>query len=168
MGRAWERRDEVGLVRRVCSFDLVRILPLPRPPRPSHPPQHLAYPAMSSTRLVGHPSLPAPVVHAGFSAHQSKSHVLAGVQDAYWSDDDAVSHSQTLVRSVRNHLGSPDHRRMMPNVPFVSRRWIFQTSISSHVSAVTRHESLRNLYETCVVTSSPDLPLLLASYQAEP
>ncbi|KAG8217254.1 hypothetical protein J3R82DRAFT_5345 [Butyriboletus roseoflavus] len=44
---------------------------------------------MSSTRPHGHPSLPAPVVHAGFSAHQSKSHVLAGVQDAYWSDDDA-------------------------------------------------------------------------------
>ncbi|KAF9244240.1 hypothetical protein BU15DRAFT_86156 [Melanogaster broomeanus] len=44
---------------------------------------------MSSTRFHGHPSLPAPVVHAGFSAHQSKSHVLAGVQDAYWSDDDA-------------------------------------------------------------------------------
>ncbi|KAH0830320.1 hypothetical protein J3R83DRAFT_1690 [Lanmaoa asiatica] len=43
---------------------------------------------MASTRLHGHPSLPAPVVHAGFSAHQSKSHVLAGVQDAYWSDDD--------------------------------------------------------------------------------
>ncbi|KAG1748888.1 uncharacterized protein EDB91DRAFT_1111233 [Suillus paluster] len=44
---------------------------------------------MSTTRLHHHPSLPAPVVHAGFSAHQSKSHVLAGVQDAYWSDDDA-------------------------------------------------------------------------------
>lgn len=38
-----------------------------------------------------HASLPAPVVHAGFSVSQSKSHVLAGVQDAYWSDDDAVS-----------------------------------------------------------------------------
>ncbi|OJA21540.1 hypothetical protein AZE42_01811 [Rhizopogon vesiculosus] len=44
---------------------------------------------MSTARLHHHPSLPAPVVHAGFSAHQSKSHVLAGVQDAYWSDDDA-------------------------------------------------------------------------------
>lgn len=44
---------------------------------------------MSSTRL--HHSLPAPVVHAGFSVPQSKSHVLAGVQDAYWSDDEAVS-----------------------------------------------------------------------------
>ncbi|KAG6332416.1 hypothetical protein ID866_6676 [Astraeus odoratus] len=44
---------------------------------------------MSAVKLHGHPSLPAPAVHAGFSAHQSKSHVLAGVQDAYWSDDDA-------------------------------------------------------------------------------
>ncbi|KAF8797910.1 hypothetical protein BYT27DRAFT_7124516 [Phlegmacium glaucopus] len=43
---------------------------------------------MSSTRLQPHHSLPAPVVHATFSA-QSKSHVLAGVQDAYWSDDEA-------------------------------------------------------------------------------
>ncbi|KAF8894490.1 hypothetical protein BD779DRAFT_841963 [Infundibulicybe gibba] len=42
---------------------------------------------MSSTRL--HHSLPAPVVHAGFSVSQSKSHVLAGVQDAYWSDEEA-------------------------------------------------------------------------------
>jgi hypothetical protein len=46
---------------------------------------------MSASRL--HPSLPAPVVHAGFSVSQSKSHVLAGVQDAYWSDDEAVSFS---------------------------------------------------------------------------
>ncbi|KAF9265773.1 hypothetical protein L218DRAFT_923105 [Marasmius fiardii PR-910] len=42
---------------------------------------------MSTTRI--HHALPAPVVHAGFSVHQSKSHVLAGVQDAYWSDDEA-------------------------------------------------------------------------------
>jgi hypothetical protein len=119
---------------------------------------------MSSTRLLGHPSLPAPVVHAGFSAHQSKSHVLAGVQDAYWSDDDAVSHSQTPVRTARNHLSPPDHHRMMPNVPFVSKRWIFQTSILSHVSVDTRYDSFRHLYETRVVTSPPDLPLLLASH----
>ncbi|KAF9532302.1 hypothetical protein CPB83DRAFT_847618 [Crepidotus variabilis] len=42
---------------------------------------------MPSTRL--HHSLPAPVVHAGFTVSQSKSHVLAGLQDAYWSDDEA-------------------------------------------------------------------------------
>lgn len=47
-------------------------------------------PTMSSTRLHPHHSLPAPVVHAAFSVSQSKSHVLAGVQDAYWSDDEAV------------------------------------------------------------------------------
>ncbi|KAF5386828.1 hypothetical protein D9615_001626 [Tricholomella constricta] len=44
---------------------------------------------MATTRLHLHHSLPAPVVHAGFSVSQSKSHVLAGVQDAYWSDDEA-------------------------------------------------------------------------------
>ncbi|KAL4261880.1 Transcriptional repressor general negative regulator of transcription subunit 4 [Pleurotus pulmonarius] len=44
---------------------------------------------MTAPRLqLTHP-LPAPVVHVGFSIPQSKSHVLAGVQDAYWSDDDA-------------------------------------------------------------------------------
>ncbi|KAF5372996.1 hypothetical protein D9758_001595 [Tetrapyrgos nigripes] len=42
---------------------------------------------MTTTRL--HHALPAPVVHAGFSVPQSKNHVLAGVQDAYWSDDEA-------------------------------------------------------------------------------
>ncbi|KAG6854593.1 hypothetical protein C0991_004195 [Blastosporella zonata] len=44
---------------------------------------------MATSRLHSHHSLPAPVVHAGFSVSQSKSHVLAGVQDAYWSDDEA-------------------------------------------------------------------------------
>lgn len=39
-----------------------------------------------------HPSLPAPVIHSShLPTSQSKSHVLAGVQDAYWSDDEAVS-----------------------------------------------------------------------------
>ncbi|KIM72688.1 hypothetical protein PILCRDRAFT_15887 [Piloderma croceum F 1598] len=42
-----------------------------------------------TTRLHSHSSLPVPVVHAGFSVSQSKSHVLTGVQDAYWSDDEA-------------------------------------------------------------------------------
>ncbi|KAI0303535.1 hypothetical protein B0F90DRAFT_1667392 [Multifurca ochricompacta] len=40
---------------------------------------------MSSIKL--HPSLPAPVVHAGVSL-QAKSSVLTGVQDAYWSDEE--------------------------------------------------------------------------------
>ncbi|KLO10642.1 hypothetical protein SCHPADRAFT_832227 [Schizopora paradoxa] len=43
---------------------------------------------MSSSKL--HPSLPAPVVHHSYlSTSNSKSSVLAGVQDAYWSDDEA-------------------------------------------------------------------------------
>ncbi|KAG6850600.1 hypothetical protein H0H93_011268 [Arthromyces matolae] len=46
---------------------------------------------MATSRLHTHPSLPAPVLHAGFSVPQSKSHVLAGVQDAYWSDDEALA-----------------------------------------------------------------------------
>ncbi|KAF8636710.1 hypothetical protein AX17_003513 [Amanita inopinata Kibby_2008] len=44
---------------------------------------------MATTRIHPYHPLPAPVVHAGFSVSQSKSHVLAGVQDAYWSDDEA-------------------------------------------------------------------------------
>ncbi|KAI0047020.1 hypothetical protein FA95DRAFT_1493130 [Auriscalpium vulgare] len=42
---------------------------------------------MSSGKLHPHPSLPAPVVHASM-ALQSKSSVLTGVQDAYWSDEE--------------------------------------------------------------------------------
>ncbi|KAL5490542.1 NOT4 [Sanghuangporus weigelae] len=42
---------------------------------------------MSVSKL--HPSLPAPVVHnSHMPPSASKSHVLAGVQDAYWSDDE--------------------------------------------------------------------------------
>ncbi|TFY75620.1 hypothetical protein EWM64_g8393 [Hericium alpestre] len=43
---------------------------------------------MSATKL--HPSLPAPVVHASV-ALQSKSSVLTGVQDAYWSDEEEAA-----------------------------------------------------------------------------
>lgn len=45
---------------------------------------------MSTTRYHPQHPLPAPVVHQAFSVPQSKSHVLAGVQDAYWSDDENV------------------------------------------------------------------------------
>ena len=39
-----------------------------------------------------HPSLPSPVVHNSYiTTSYSKSSVLAGVQDAYWSDDEGVS-----------------------------------------------------------------------------
>ncbi|KZT11611.1 uncharacterized protein LAESUDRAFT_642402 [Laetiporus sulphureus 93-53] len=44
--------------------------------------------AMSS-RVHPHSPLPAPALHAANPSTQSKSHVLAGVQDAYWSDDEA-------------------------------------------------------------------------------
>jgi hypothetical protein len=44
---------------------------------------------MANTRA--HHALPAPVVHAGFSVSQSKSTVLAGVRDAYWSEEEDVS-----------------------------------------------------------------------------
>lgn len=42
-----------------------------------------------STRSNAHPSLPAPVFQSGATSIQSKSRVLAGLQDAYWSDDEA-------------------------------------------------------------------------------
>jgi hypothetical protein len=36
---------------------------------------------------------------------QSKSHVLAGVQDAYWSDDENVSEYEKIrTKSVRSWL----------------------------------------------------------------
>lgn len=43
-----------------------------------------------SSRIHTHSPLPAPALHASTAVVQSKSHVLAGVQDAYWSDDEAV------------------------------------------------------------------------------
>ena len=43
-----------------------------------------------SSRVHTHSPLPAPALHASVAVAQSKSHVLAGVQDAYWSDDEAV------------------------------------------------------------------------------
>ncbi|KAI0747629.1 hypothetical protein C8Q80DRAFT_1353615 [Daedaleopsis nitida] len=42
-----------------------------------------------ATRLHTNSPLPAPAMHATHALPQSKSHVLAGVQDAYWSDDEA-------------------------------------------------------------------------------
>ncbi|KAH9842550.1 uncharacterized protein C8Q71DRAFT_208144 [Rhodofomes roseus] len=42
-----------------------------------------------SARMHPHSPLPAPALHASNPSTQSKSHVLAGVQDAYWSDDEA-------------------------------------------------------------------------------
>jgi len=51
--------------------------------------------AMSNTRI--HHALPAPVVHAGFSVSQSKSTVLAGVRDAYWSEEEDVSRQRFSI-----------------------------------------------------------------------
>ncbi|KAF7791288.1 hypothetical protein EIP86_002302 [Pleurotus ostreatoroseus] len=42
-----------------------------------------------SNRIHPHSPLPAPAMRASTPTVQSKSHVLAGVQDAYWSDDEA-------------------------------------------------------------------------------
>ncbi|OCH89107.1 hypothetical protein OBBRIDRAFT_41131 [Obba rivulosa] len=42
-----------------------------------------------ATRIHPHSPLPAPALHVNHASNQSKSHVLAGVQDAYWSDDEA-------------------------------------------------------------------------------
>ncbi|KAI0637406.1 hypothetical protein C8Q77DRAFT_1097408 [Trametes polyzona] len=42
-----------------------------------------------ATRIHTNSPLPAPALHASHALPQSKSHVLAGVQDAYWSDDEA-------------------------------------------------------------------------------
>ncbi|KZT67800.1 hypothetical protein DAEQUDRAFT_381300 [Daedalea quercina L-15889] len=42
-----------------------------------------------SARMHPHSPLPAPAMHASNPSTQSKSYVLAGVQDAYWSDDEA-------------------------------------------------------------------------------
>ncbi|KAI0059108.1 hypothetical protein BV25DRAFT_1169580 [Artomyces pyxidatus] len=68
----------------VVSFFSTPSLP-PAPPISATTEHH--HPAMSSVKLHPHPSLPAPVVHASV-ALQSKSHVLTGVQDAYWSDEE--------------------------------------------------------------------------------
>ncbi|KAH9857629.1 hypothetical protein C2E23DRAFT_719717 [Lenzites betulinus] len=42
-----------------------------------------------ASRIHTNSPLPAPALHASHALPQSKSHVLAGVQDAYWSDDEA-------------------------------------------------------------------------------
>ncbi|KAK7689071.1 hypothetical protein QCA50_007762 [Cerrena zonata] len=42
-----------------------------------------------ASRIHPHSPLPAPALHSTLVSNQSKSHVLAGVQDAYWSDDEA-------------------------------------------------------------------------------
>ena len=75
---------------------------------------------MSSLKL--HPSLPAPVVHASV-AMQTKSQVLTGVQDAYWSDEEVLSFFHLASRRSDDGSGY----RKQQNVPSVSKRWISLT-----------------------------------------
>ena len=87
-----------------------------------------------STRSSAHPSLPAPVLQSGATSIQSKSRVLAGVQDAYWSDDEAVRGcSSWVVDDPLNVipliflLPRPIDTRKTKSARFVSRRWISLT-----------------------------------------
>lgn len=92
---------------------------------------------MTTTRLHPHHSLPAPVVHAGFSISQSKSHVLAGVQDAYWSDDEAVS-GKDIFLNIGIDLPGKKNRRT-PSVHYAWKKWTYPISISSPVFVGIRY-----------------------------
>ena len=73
-----------------------------------------------ATRIHTNSPLPAPAMHATHVLPQSKSHVLAGVQDAYWSDDEAVRASPSaffLCMCISLPALSSGGRRM----PVVSR-----------------------------------------------
>lgn len=80
-----------------------------------------------STRSSAHPSLPAPVFQSGATSIQSKSRVLAGVQDAYWSDDEAVrvcSSCSPMTRPRNSaHFSRSIDTRKTKNARSVSRRW---------------------------------------------
>ncbi|KAH9948104.1 hypothetical protein B0H21DRAFT_848596 [Amylocystis lapponica] len=65
------------------------LLPPTPPSCPLHSTTHTTRVPPMSTRVHTHSPLPAPALHATSVSAQSKSHVLAGVQDAYWSDDEA-------------------------------------------------------------------------------
>ena len=101
---------------------------------PSSPPWSSQH-TMSSIRL--HPSLPAPVVHAGASL-QAKSSVLTGVQDAYWSEEEV----RRLFFSVRVnaliYFAITPFCRRRKNALCVSRRWTYLTSTSNLASVNTR------------------------------
>ena len=60
-----------------------------------------------ATRLHTNSPLPASTMHATHGLQQSKSHVLAGVQDAYWSDDEAVSICKPFFLSVSSTDTTP-------------------------------------------------------------
>jgi hypothetical protein len=71
---------------------------------------------------------------------QSKSHVLAGVQDAYWSDDENVSEYEKDQNKECTLMAG---RRTL-NARSVSRKWISLRLTSSHALAVTRF--VKSLY----------------------
>ena len=122
-----------------------------------------------------HPSLPAPVVHAAFSVTQSKSHVLAGVQDAYWSDDEAVREQLWSAFSLSDYPSEPllGRRRVsslprgnghlwsqlqalhmwLPSGPFMIqvcwRRTIFLNNTPSQICRFCWHHIKENLNKRC-------------------
>lgn len=117
-------------------------------------------PTMTSTKLQTHHPLPAPAI---LSVPHSKSHVLAGVQDAYWSDEEAGPRLFlfSLVFLTRSCV-----LRKTRSALSVLRRWIYLISILSPVSAGIRCD--RFLPSQNVLSPRrTDLSLLLAPYQRE-
>ena len=76
-----------------------------------------------ATRIHTNSPLPAPAMHATHALPQSKSHVLAGVQDAYWSDDEAVRTSPTaqLASVCAEYLMFSDGHAGGRGMPALSR-----------------------------------------------
>lgn len=144
--RSWERAPRPSLVTSLCNARLIHISPI----------------TMSSSRP--HP-LPAPVVHAGFAVSQSKSYVLAGVQDAYWSDDEAVGNPSIEIYSFfLPHLAILGGCRM-PSV--LGRNGYIRSQLQTLHLWLSGSESFfvtPRIFEV----RFPDMPFLLASYQGKP
>lgn len=153
----WERRRGLSLIVGLHRVSSVILL---------HLPARTCLSTMSSTRLHPHHSLPAPVVHAAFSVPQSKSHVLAGVQDAYWSDDEAVRFTR-LLPALSVLISSRQCRRTR-NALCVSRKWTFPISTSSLVSVDIRYCVPLSSRRLLVTSLLPDLSFLLAPHQRKP
>lgn len=117
---------------------------------------------MSSTRIPLSSHLHNNPPNNAATSH-SKSHVLAGVQDAYWSDDEAVRFSSSLVLPP-THLSSLLGGRRLPSLlgGNGSFRHQFQT-LPLRLSGVSCYFSLPRSFS---YTSQPlDLSVLLASHQ---